>query len=52
VDFLSIKDIYRSATKEEMNQIYKLLIELIEYGISGLSFGLEYDPGITKVYKA
>ncbi len=40
-------DIYRSATSREILEMQKMALGAIESGAIGISFGLEYSPGIT-----
>lgn len=44
---VGIKDIYRKATDEEIEDMKELLKKAVKYGAVGLSFGLEYSPGTT-----
>ncbi|NBI07328.1 N-acyl-D-amino-acid deacylase family protein [Senegalia massiliensis] len=44
---VGIEDRYRKATDKEIEQMKVLLNEAIDYGAIGLSFGIEYSPGIT-----
>lgn len=44
---VGIKDRYRRATDDELREMKDLLIEAIDNGAIGLSFGLEYSPGVT-----
>lgn len=44
---VGIEDRYRKATDKEIEQMKVLLNEAIDYGAIGLSFGIEYLPGIT-----
>ncbi len=43
---VGIQDRYRAATDEEIEKMRRLLSESIGLGAIGLSFGLEYSPGI------
>jgi len=38
---------YETATQEQRDQIREMLKEDLEEGACGISFGIEYDPGIT-----
>ncbi|MBR7147251.1 MAG: amidohydrolase family protein [Firmicutes bacterium] len=38
---------YEAATQEQIEYLTKIMTEEIEQGCIGISFGLEYDPGIT-----
>lgn len=40
-------DRYETATSEQREAIKKLLKRELEEGAYGISFGIEYDPGIT-----
>ncbi|WP_130805983.1 N-acyl-D-amino-acid deacylase family protein [Senegalia massiliensis] len=44
---VGIEDRYRKATDKEIEEMKVLLNEAIDYGAIGLSFGIEYSPGIT-----
>ena len=44
---VGINDRYRSSTIEEQEKMYAIFMDLLDKGVIGLSFGLEYDPGIT-----
>lgn len=44
---VGIEDRYRKATDKEIEEMKILLNEAIDYGAIGLSFGIEYSPGIT-----
>jgi len=45
-DIIGISDRYRTATKEEISKMQKRVLADIERGAVGISFGLEYSPGI------
>lgn len=48
-NLVGIKDRYREATNEEIEKMKKILRkEVVENGSIGVSFGLEYSPGVTK----
>lgn len=38
---------YEAATAEQREQIHRLLLRELKEGAYGISFGIEYDPGIT-----
>lgn len=40
------KDRYRSATKSEIEKMKSLVREYLSYGILGISYGIEYSPGM------
>ena len=40
-------DRYRPATKEQINEMSKILQDGLEKGALGLSFGIEYTPGVS-----
>lgn len=44
---IGVVDNYREATNLEINKVSNLIKEYIDLGIVGLSFGIEYSPGIT-----
>ncbi len=44
---VGIKDRYREATEEEINQMKGLLQKALDLGVVGISFGLEYSPGVS-----
>lgn len=46
-DKVGIKDRYRNATILEINEMKEMVNEAIEEGAIGISFGLEYSPGVT-----
>lgn len=51
-DKVGIKDRYREASQEEIRKMNYHLNEYLEYGAIGVSFGLEYSPGVssTEIY--
>lgn len=47
-NIVGIEDRYRSGTKYEVEKMKKLIVESVfEIGAIGISFGLEYSPGVT-----
>ncbi|WP_341275036.1 amidohydrolase family protein, partial [Clostridium beijerinckii] len=46
---VGVKDRYKAANVEEIEKMKELLEEAFNLGVSGLSFGLEYVPGSSKV---
>jgi len=42
-----ITDRYREATGEEIDRMKELLLKALHQGVIGISFGLEYSPGVT-----
>ena len=44
---VGIEDRYREATEEEIDQMKELLHKALDLGVVGISFGLEYSPGVT-----
>ncbi len=42
-----IKDRYKAANSNEIQIMQKIIKENLKYGIVGLSFGIEYSPGIS-----
>lgn len=45
-DQVGIDDRYRKATDKEIEEMKKLIKESLPYGILGISYGIEYSPGI------
>ncbi len=46
-DRVGIEDRYREATEEEIDQMKDLLQKAFDLGVVGISFGLEYSPGVS-----
>lgn len=44
---IGVVDNYREATDEEIDKVCKLIKDYENLGVVGLSFGIEYSPGIT-----
>lgn len=44
---VGIKDRYREATEEEIDQMKIFLRKSLNLGVVGISFGLEYSPGVS-----
>ncbi len=44
---VGIADRYREATEEEINNMQMLLRKALDLGVVGVSFGLEYSPGVS-----
>ena len=44
---VGIEDRYREATEKEIDQMKDLLQKALDLGVVGVSFGLEYSPGVS-----